>query len=489
MNTDLLSREDWKRKNFFIFLVAVFASSIGFLAQLLFDSKPMVKLVIGIIFALVLISFMIERKVVIFERFFPHFILLTVFFTIIGSILGQGASTLATIAISFFLLMISSIHSSKKLLIFGYILSAITMVFNQIYFEELDMMANQFKNLILVHFLSGLALFLQIHQNAHNANNTNKLFIQLEEKAQQETILMDKLSTSVQMITTNLQSITQNTESTTVAQREMLIAVNEISAGSEQQADRIADIVQNSEATTKTIRSVSGSLKDAVQQSSQAGNQANDGATIMQGMKNDIDDFTKFFIDLSKSFKDLTEKISETNSFTVAIRQITEQTNLLALNASIEAARAGEHGKGFAVVADEIRKLASVTDETLVKIDSNLRNVNEYNDVTLLKLEDGMNKVYKQVTEAEHSTTAFNELSHTMETLQQQMTQLLTSMTQIEGNSETIQHSTTEFAAVIEESTAALEELNATLVNLTDEQAQIADYVNQTYEVANSIKA
>ncbi|MGE7772075.1 methyl-accepting chemotaxis protein [Viridibacillus arvi] len=489
MNMQLLSKEDWKRKNFFIFLVTIIASGIGFLAQLLFDSHPMVKLVVGSIFALVFISFLIERKLAIFERFFPYFILLMVFFTIMGSILGEGVSTLGSIALSFFLLMVSSIHSSKKLLIFGYLLSAISMVFNQIYFGQVDMMAGQYKNLLLVHFLSGIAIFLQIHQNTHNANNNAKLYEQLEAKSHQETLLMDKLSFSVQTITTNLQSITQNTNSATAAQREMLIAVNEISAGSEQQADRISNIVLNSEATTQTIRSISTSLKEAVQQSSQAGTQATNGATRMQVMKNDIDDFTKFFIDLSMAFKDLTEKISETNSFTVAIRQITEQTNLLALNASIEAARAGEHGKGFAVVADEIRKLASVTDETLVKIDSNLRNVNEYNEVTLTKLEDGMNKIYKQVSEAEHSTTAFNELHKTMDTLQKQMAQLLTNMAQIEGNSETIQQSTTEFAAVIEESTAALEELNATLVNLTEEQDQIASYVNQTYEVANSIKA
>ena len=50
---------------------------------------------------------------------------------------------------------------------------------------------------------------------------------------------------------------------------------------------------------------------------------------------------------------------------------IAGQTNLLALNASIEAARAGESGRGFAVVAGEINKLASESENTATKSNTN----------------------------------------------------------------------------------------------------------------------
>ena len=54
------------------------------------------------------------------------------------------------------------------------------------------------------------------------------------------------------------------------------------------------------------------------------------------------------------------------------ITQIAGQTNLLALNATIEAARAGDAGKGFAVVAGEVKALAAQTAHATEEIRSQI---------------------------------------------------------------------------------------------------------------------
>lgn len=69
-----------------------------------------------------------------------------------------------------------------------------------------------------------------------------------------------------------------------------------------------------------------------------------------------------------KLFSQLLGEVKGLSEMTEMIRGIARQTEILAINAAIEAARAGEAGKGFAVLAGEVRRLATQSNESAVRI-------------------------------------------------------------------------------------------------------------------------
>lgn len=107
---------------------------------------------------------------------------------------------------------------------------------------------------------------------------------------------------------------------------------------------------------------------------------------------------------LGEASKRITEVVS-------LINDLAEQTNLLALNAAIEAARAGDAGRGFAVVADEVKKLASHTSQATVDIKSQITEIQDVSDQSVVALQAVVEAIHRIRDNATTVSAAVEEQS------------------------------------------------------------------------------
>ncbi|KUP04028.1 hypothetical protein Q75_17090 [Bacillus coahuilensis p1.1.43] len=386
-----------------------------------------------------------------------------------------------------FLMLISGIHLKRSIFIVGYVLGAIGLFLSYSTMSLDDSTRSLYIVTFLVYLLSGVVLGVMIYLNRKQNESLQHLMEQtLAEAATQEERRI-QLTTDVTNILDNLSTVNAQVQTGLSSQEEMRIAINEVATGSQTQSEQISDIADHAKSTKNSMNKLFEVSSSLGENATSAKGMVSESEEKMTSLTVDMNSLAAILRDMNASFKELTETIQETNSFTGKIKEITDQTNLLALNASIEAARAGEAGRGFAVVAEEIRKLAEMSSLTTDRINENLLKLNQNNEEALEKMSTSTEYIEKGQESTRAVSTAFGNTVAVFENLSSHVQTLLSLAEQVNGETVSVEASTNELAAIIEQSTASLEEMTATIETLTNDQQSIAHLMGETSRRAESI--
>ncbi|MEO3946301.1 methyl-accepting chemotaxis protein [Gorillibacterium sp. CAU 1737] len=330
--------------------------------------------------------------------------------------------------------------------------------------------------------LNGTAVYLTyltqsgkrlIEESKKREEEAGKLYASLEQAMDEIRTRTDQLNASVSTSNANITGTREVSES-------VVVAVQEIARGVEQEAGslnhinasivEVDQLVRGIHDSSQLTRNDSQKMNDLVGQGTVAASSLSEQITVVQGaIESALNTVTQ-----------LNNRMNEITTILLSISSISNQTNLLSLNAAIESARAGEAGKGFAVVASEIRKLANQTGEMTERIQDIVREMvtvsqdaltdvqkgyaaSEQGAALTVNFRDGFRVIETNFTEI------YGRIRKEAELIDEMNRQFVTIRDQV-GEIASI---TEEHSATTEEVLSSIEEQNSRIISLDREMAEI----------------
>lgn len=311
-------------------------------------------------------------------------------------------------------------------------------------------------------------------------NNTNELRYGLISIVNDIKDAHVKLDESQQLLLNNITSANESID-------QIDIAMTDIANGATSQA---TDIQQTSEETLKmstdlsmTIESVN-SINTDVQDMQKSCEVLNQNFTTLLKAN---DDTNELVVSICKKAECTNKSVDDISNSINIIHEIASQTNLLALNASIEAARAGEAGRGFSVVAEEIRKLADVTQKSIIEISETLSMLQENAKGSLDAAKSVNNAIVKQNNEIKMIQTTFDNLKQDIHDISKNTNELLSYTSELDLSRNSICGYMENLSAVSEQSAASTEETSASLTQMANIFTNITNSVNDLHTLSATL--